>query len=613
MVSRRRLIYYTILSTSLFWIFGTIAFFFIQSLEVNIEVKRRNQVEYLSKPNWNIKVRNADLIPPPLPAPRELHVDGKVKKDNRIAEIDNRPAEKDNRPAKKEEKSSPRPKKIIYAVAEYDHYPPDAKLDGPGDGGEGVTVNPKFKKKEDDGYEVHAFNLVASDMMSLHRRLPDYRNDACKAKKYPIHLPKSSIIICFHNEAWSTLLRTVHSVINRSPPRLLQEIILIDDASERDELKEKLDKYIAKLKIVSIIRLPNRQGLIRARLRGAAVAKGSILTFLDAHCECSKGWLEPLAAKIAENPSNVIMPVIDEISDTSFYYHAVPEPFHRGVFRWRLEFGWKPIPLYEMERRGDEADGIRTPVMAGGLFSIDKKYFDKIGTYDTGMDIWGGENIEISFRIWMCGGSIEMLPCSRVGHVFRPRFPYSFPARPGHDVDVVSNNLMRVADVWMDEYKKHFYNIRFDLKKKKHDDVSKRLELRKTLQCKSFKWYLENVYPELEIPDTNFDAAGQVRNPSSDMCLDTLGKKDDAPLGLYACHGQGGNQYFVLTSKGEIKSEDNCLDYNGSDLNLRECDGLKQNQKWLYQDKVLKNPHHNVCLDRARRKSVRQSQILCRR
>lgn len=236
--------------------------------------------------------------------------------------------------------------------------------------------------------------------------------------------------------------------------------------------------------------------------------------------------------------------------------------------------------------------------MAGGLFSIDKSYFDEIGTYDTGMDIWGGENLEISFRVWMCGGTIEMLPCSRVGHVFRPRFPYSFPARPGGDLDVVSRNLMRVADVWMDEYSKHFYNIRFDLKRKKHDDISERLALRKKLQCKSFKWYLENIIPELEVPDANFVAAGQVRNPSSDKCLDTLGKKDDAPLGLYECHGQGGNQYFVLTSKGELKSEDNCLDYNGYDLYLKECDGLKQNQKWEYKKTVLYHPRHDVCIDR---------------
>lgn len=46
-------------------------------------------------------------------------------------------------------------------------------------------------------------------------------------------------------------------------------------------------------------------------------------------------------------------------------------------------------------------------------------------------------------------------------------------------------------------------------------------------------------------------------------------------------------QYFVLTSKGELKSEDNCLDYNGYDLYLRECDGLLQNQKWEYKVHVL--------------------------
>lgn len=41
----------------------------------------------------------------------------------------------------------------------------------------------------------------------------------------------------------------------------------------------------------------------------------------------------------------------------------------------------------------------RTPTFAGGLFSISKAYFEEIGTYDDKMEIWGGENVEMSFRV----------------------------------------------------------------------------------------------------------------------------------------------------------------------------------------------------------------------
>lgn len=97
-----------------------------------------------------------------------------------------------------------------------------------------TIIPPDIQELVDLGWKNHSYNMYLSNCISLERSLPDYRTDYCKkmASNYNQNLPATSVIIIFFNEGLSTLLRSVHSVINRTPEHLLTEIILVDDASE---------------------------------------------------------------------------------------------------------------------------------------------------------------------------------------------------------------------------------------------------------------------------------------------------------------------------------------------------------------------------------------------
>lgn len=202
--------------------------------------------------------------------------------------------------------------------------------DLPGEQGQAVRTPPGREKEKAEKFKVNQFNLLVSELISVNRSLGDVRLAECRGRQYPALLPTTSIVIVFHNEALSTLLRTLHSIINRcllllliflmppvsrSPLALVQEILLVDDASTQPHLGLQLEQEVAKLPLpVKLLRTGTRSGLIRwapvlvevpvsasgprARLLGAGQAQGQVLTFLDSHVEATEGWLEPLLSEV---------------------------------------------------------------------------------------------------------------------------------------------------------------------------------------------------------------------------------------------------------------------------------------------------------------------------
>ena len=104
--------------------------------------------------------------------------------------------------------------------------------------------------------------------------------------------------------------------------------------------------------------------------------------------------------------------------------------------------------------------------------------------------------ILLSWRSWMCGGALEIVPCSRVGHIYRSLNPSLASAGPlaSQSREI---NRGRTAKVWMDRYAGLVPTKGVSADRL---NVSSRVALRERLRCHDFDWYLRTVFPQAALP-----------------------------------------------------------------------------------------------------------------
>ncbi|XP_017047642.1 N-acetylgalactosaminyltransferase 4 [Drosophila ficusphila] len=472
----------------------------------------------------------------------------------------------------------------------------DRKRSGFGEHGAAVHVeNPDDKELETEMYQLNGFNGLLSDRISVNRSVPDVRLEACKNRKYLAKLPNISVIFIFFNEHFNTLLRSIYSVINRTPPELLKQIVLVDDGSEWISLKQPLNHYVDQHfpQLVTIVRNPTRRGLIGARIAGAKAARGQVMVFFDSHIEVNYNWLPPLIEPIAINPKICTCPIVDVISHADFAYTGGHQEGARGGFDWSMHY--KQLPVLP-EDAVDKSQPFRSPVMMGGLFAISTDFFWDLGGYDDQLDIWGGEQYELSFKVWMCGGMLLDVPCSRVAHIFRG------PMRPRENPrthNFVATNHKRVAEVWMDEYKEYVYARNpGTYENLDAGNLTRQRGVRERLRCKSFHWFMTEVapdflekFPPVEPPSY---AHGVIQNVANQLyCLDSMGRGNHEAVGMFACAenktNPQPNQFWEISSHRDVRMrhfDSVCLDVQQQPPNatvwMWNCHSQGGNQFWYY-------------------------------
>ncbi len=223
------------------------------------------------------------------------------------------------------------------------------------------------------------------------------------------------------------------------------------------------------------VRVVRTDGVGRAKAWNTAVVEAShkVLVFLKDKTRVSPDWILPLMDMLDADPNGLVSPVVHTLD---------PSLWTTDMNRWR-RFGWR----WDMNVHDRAFDGRPdSPSVSSYCIVCRRAWFDEIGGFDAGMGPGAGEDIEISLRSWLLGGSVRVADDSIIAAALEVDY----------DPRTV-NNLARIVEAWLPAQSSRFYGARGI---KPTDVMTGRLNGLASMQSRQkrpIEWFLANLQPEL--------------------------------------------------------------------------------------------------------------------